>query len=101
MAQTLTGRFDTRREAELAIEHLVQAHDVKREAIFVGPAGDRNTAGTRVAGSDAADGQAGTRKREDAALNGAVEVRVPLSVASGDTLRDAMREAGARDLSED
>nr|WP_314072462.1 hypothetical protein [uncultured Roseococcus sp.] len=100
MARTLTARFDTRREAELAIEHLVQKHGVKREGVSAHPVGARNTVGTRIAGSDAPDAQVGTRERDDAALHGAVEVSVELSAAGGDALRKALTEVGARDLAE-
>jgi len=100
MDRSLTGRFDTRRDAELAIEHLVQEQGVARDRISVLPIGPENSAGTRIAGSDAPDGQAGTRERDDAALHGAVEVSVRLPGGSAEAVRRTLVEAGARDLAE-
>ncbi|TCH96629.1 hypothetical protein EJV46_18765 [Roseococcus sp. SYP-B2431] len=100
MDRSLTGRFETRRDAELAIEHLVQEQGIDRSRISVLPLGAENTAGTRVAGSDAPDAQPGTRERDDAALHGAVEVSVSLAGGKADAVRRTLEEAGARDLAE-
>jgi hypothetical protein len=37
--QTVTANFDTRRDAETAVEHLVQEHGVNRSDIFIRAAG--------------------------------------------------------------
>lgn len=100
MDRCLTGRFETRRDAELAIEHLVQEQGVERDRISVLPLGARNTVGTRIAGSDAADGQPGTRERDDAALHGAVEISVRLANGRSEAVRRTLLESGARDLAE-
>ncbi|MDB5317305.1 MAG: hypothetical protein JWO26_2884 [Rhodospirillales bacterium] len=97
----MKARFDTRREAELAIEHLVQQEGLAREAISVLPVGSRNSAGTRKAGSDHADGQPASRDRDDAALAGAVEVSVHTPSDKTDSVRRALTEAGGQDLSAD
>ena len=71
-----TARFETRREAEMAIERLVQTHDFDRGAIEVVAVGTQNSAGTEIAGADAKRGEAAAPANDDAPLNGLVEVRV-------------------------
>lgn len=100
MDRSLTGRFETRRDAELAIEHLVQEQGIDRDRISLLPLGAQNTVGTRIAGSDAPAGQAGTRERDDAALHGAVEISVSLPGGKAEVVRRTLVEAGARDLAE-
>jgi hypothetical protein len=53
LESTIIREFDTRRDAELAVEHFVQECGVPRSDVFVQPVGGANTAGTRPAGSDA------------------------------------------------
>ena len=90
MATTLTATFDTRREAELTIERLVQDRGLDRKKIQVTAAGDQNTAGEEVSGSDREAGGPSPEQRDDAALNG--QVRVSVEVAD-DAAAAAVREA--------
>ena len=53
---TLKGTFATRREAEMAVERLVQEHEIDRKAIQIAPEGAANSAGDETAGSDAEAG---------------------------------------------
>ncbi|WP_424813455.1 hypothetical protein [Roseococcus sp. YIM B11640] len=99
MPQTLTGRFETRREAELAIERLVQQESLDRQSISVLPVGKDNSAGTQISGSDQPDAHAGSREREDAALRGPVQVSVSFPEGRAEAVRQALQESGARDLS--
>lgn len=78
MSQTLTTTFATRRDAELAVERLVQKHGIERSDIFVAPQGDANSAGEAVSGSDRSAALPGETARSDAALNGRIEVSVDL-----------------------
>jgi hypothetical protein len=98
MSKTLTGRFRTRREAELAIEHLVQQESLDRRSISVLPVGNHNSAGTQVAGSDQPDAHQGSRERGDAALMGPVEISVLLPEGRAEAIRQVLESAGARDL---
>ena len=41
--RTITGSFNTRREAEMAEEHLVQDYGLHRSRVQVPPAGQENT----------------------------------------------------------
>jgi hypothetical protein len=58
--QTITGSFNTRREAEMAVEHLVQDYGLDRSSVHVRPAGEENTSGTVASGADAAERHRGT-----------------------------------------
>ncbi|MGY4803430.1 hypothetical protein [Teichococcus aerofrigidensis] len=59
MPHTITGYFDTRRDAEIAVEHLVQDHGLDRNRVRAAAEGEDNTSGTVVSGADAADAAAG------------------------------------------
>ena len=58
--QTITGSFNTRREAEMAVEHLVQDYGLDRSAVNVRPAGEENTSGVVASGADAAERHRGS-----------------------------------------
>jgi hypothetical protein len=58
--RTITGSFNTRREAEMAVEHLVQEYNLDRSRVDVRPAGEENTAGTVASGADAAERHRGS-----------------------------------------
>ena len=75
MPTTLTASFDTRREAEMTVERLVQEQGIDRAAIVIATAGDDNSAGEEVAGADT--GAPGSS--EDAALNGRITVTVDVA----------------------
>jgi catalase len=91
--------FATRRDAEIAIEHLVQEHGVERTDIFVQPQGKANSAGTQSAGADLQraeleSGQFSARPQ----LNGAVEVAVDCHGAQPRIVETVLRESGAEQL---
>ncbi len=95
MAQTLIATFTTRREAELAVEHIVQAHDIARTHVVVGPEGAQNTAGETPSGADRVSAEPSTEPREDAALNGPIAVRVQVrDEGQAEAVRAAFYEAG-------
>ena len=76
MARQLSGLFETRRGAEMAVERLVQEMNFERGDISITPQGEENSAGEKSAGSDNADGSIDPTPRRDAALNGGIEVAV-------------------------
>ena len=93
MASTLTATFETRREAELVIERLVQEFAVDRKAITVGPEGNRNSVGTSRSGGDENAGDPSTDARADAPLEGRIQVSVDLADRTdGDAVRRAFSE---------
>jgi hypothetical protein len=79
MSTTLTATFDTRRQADMAVERLVQEFAVERTDIFVGTQGDDNSIGVKPAGSDDEAGAPSPEAREDGALQGALIVSVDLN----------------------
>ncbi|WP_242097889.1 MULTISPECIES: hypothetical protein [unclassified Sphingomonas] len=93
MATTLTATFDSRREAELTVERLVQEHGIDRAAISIAADGDENSAGTEKSGSDLPDGSQDSSSRDDAALTGMVMVVVDLDDdAQAEQVKDAFVE---------
>lgn len=93
MESTIIGEFDTRRGAELAVEHVVQECGVQRSDVFVQAVGGANTAGTRPAGADvkAAPAPEGHQK-----LAGLIEVSVDFHGDSPEKVADVLRGAGAK-----
>ena len=98
MAQTLEGRFDTRRQAEMAIERMVQEYGVDRAAIMVIAAGTHNSAGTERSGSDNPAGSPSEAARDDAALAGAVLITVDLEDSAAQDVGSAFAEFSAHDV---
>ncbi|GHD13134.1 hypothetical protein ACFOEZ_10000 [Tianweitania populi] len=96
---TITGTFATRREAEIAVEHLVQEYGLDRSDIFIEPQSSENSAGTKASGGDVAEGEPQADSAEDAALNGALLVSVDISLDTLDDAEAAFREAGATNVS--
>lgn len=96
MAASVTGLFETRRQAEMTIERLVQEYGVDRAAITVTAAGDANTVGVERAGSDDPGPLAAEEGRDDAPLAGAVRLDVALTDGtSAETVRRAFAEFSA------
>jgi hypothetical protein len=99
MAAKLTGLFETRRDAEMAVERLVQEHGVDRSLVLIAPVGDANSAGEQTAGADSYAGAPGTGERSDAKLTGSIEVSVDVQDdGTARTIRDAFAEFGAHDI---
>jgi hypothetical protein len=102
MGTTLTATFETRREAEMTVERLVQEHGVERTNVFIAAAGDENSAGEERAGSDADAGEPSPAPRGDAPLHGAVSVSVDIKdEAKAAKVREAFAEFRADRVSED
>ncbi|WP_191060330.1 hypothetical protein [Geminicoccus harenae] len=78
MSVTLISRFKTRRNAEMAVEHLVQELGLERTNIFVAAAGAENTAGEEKAGSDDEADVQNLENEGSPALNGDIEVSVDI-----------------------
>ena len=102
MSETLTGKFETRREAEMAVERLVQEYGIERTDIFVAPEGDENSAGVALAGSDTEAGAPSPEDRGDAHLGGSVVVSVDVQEgARAERVREAFAEFGATAAAQD
>jgi hypothetical protein len=94
MGETIIGRFQSRRDADLAIEHLVQDHGIERTDVFAQPSSAANSAGEQAAGADVESGHPGVAKEGDPALGGAIDVSVDVNDGAGDTVRSALEAAG-------
>ena len=92
MECTLVAEFDTRREAELAVEH-VQECGVPRSDVFVQPVGSDNTAGKRPAGADV---KSSPDPERDGQFEGTIEVSVDFQGGDTRQVTEALRSAGAK-----
>ena len=108
----ITGTFATRREAEMAVETLVQEYDVNRSDVLMRAEGEDNTSGTVASGADASERHRGSGapgdpegdvvrpepEREAAAEGvraGGIVVSAEVEEAVLERARDAFREYGA------
>lgn len=99
MATTLNATFETRREAEMTVERLVQERDINRANIFIAAVGDENTTGEQQAVSDTDSGEPSQATRVDSPLNGAVTVSVDVE-DEVTKVREAFGEFQASNVSE-
>ncbi len=94
MGITLTGNFATRREAEMAVEHLVQEDRIERTDIFIAPGGAENSAGSDMADSE-------ENSALDPKLEGMLSVSVDLqNEALAATVRDVFASYNAQDVAQ-
>jgi len=93
LESTIIGEFETRREAELAVEHLVQEYGIQRTDVFIQPIGQANSVGTRSAGADA---KAAPEPERQAPLEGALEVSVDFHGDDPQKIADALKSTGAK-----
>ena len=91
MSDTITAEFRSRRDAEMAVEHIVQEHGLDRTAVTVGPASSENTAGTEAARADVEDGRLKSGTDGEPALHGKVKVSVQVGDADADKVRASIR----------
>jgi hypothetical protein len=99
METTVIANFSTRRDAELAVEHLVQELQIDRADIFIQPSGPSNSAGSRIAGSDLHSGHPGIEKHGQPELNAPIELSVDFHGQDWKKLEAALKEAGASHVS--
>ena len=99
MGTTLKASFETRREAEMTIERLVQEFGIERSDIFVAAEGSENSAGEQKAGSDTEAGSPSPDDRFDASLKGRISVSVNMDDDDHAVrVRSAFAEFGAEDV---
>lgn len=88
----IVARFATRRQAEMAVERLVQELGIERTGIFIEPEGTENSVGTQVAGSDAKRADPNPSREDEAALHGRIIVSLDRDEADESVLRDVFTE---------
>ena len=92
MESTIIGEFDTRRDAELAVEHVVQDCGEPRSDVCVQPVGGANRAGTRPAGADAKPAPTPESHQK---LEGPIEVSVDFHGEDPQRIAAVLKSAGA------
>jgi hypothetical protein len=101
MPTTLKAKFDTRREAEMTVERLVQEMNVERTDIFITTDGADNSAGDERAGADTAGDNPTPASRADAALEGKIIVSVDIADAGrASDIKAAFAEFDASEVAE-
>ena len=95
MESTLIADFDTRRAAELAVEHVVQECGVGRGDVFVQPTGSDNTAGNRPAGADA---KSAPKPDQGGKFEGSIEVSVDFHGDDPTRVAEILKGAGAKSV---
>ncbi|WP_430642347.1 hypothetical protein [Bradyrhizobium aeschynomenes] len=99
MERTIIGHFATRRDAELAVEHLVQDHGIARTDVVVQAPGTANSAGSLAAGADVESGHPSVDKTGAPELGGEIEVSVDCHGRQSGEVEGILKEAGARRVS--
>ena len=84
MSKTIAAEFETRRDAEMTVEHLSQEHGIDPGAISIVPVATENSAGTAVDGSD----HENTGDKAGAKPHPALAGKLRVSVEADDTLAD-------------
>lgn len=79
MSKTITGSFAARRDADMAVERLVQELGIERTDIFVAAQGEDNSVGPARAGSDNESDVPSREAREDGAHEGPIAVSVDVN----------------------
>ena len=98
MDRTIVAQFETRRHAEIAVEHLVQEHGIERSDIFIRAPGEANSAGVRPDGADVESGHPGVTRRGEPELGGPIEVSVDCHGDRQKLVTTVLQEAGATRL---
>ncbi len=99
MPTTLKAKFDTRREAEMTVERLVQEQGIDRKDILIATDGNDNSVGSEQAGADTAGEDPTPQSRDDAALAGKIVVSVEIANdARAAEVKAAFKEFDASDV---
>lgn len=99
MQKTVAAEFETRRQAEMTVEHLSQEHGIDPGAISIVPVAAKNSAGTQIDGSDHENtgDKAGTEPHP--ALAGKLRVSVEADEALADKVLSSFAAYGGRQVS--
>jgi hypothetical protein len=101
MSTSLIAKFDTRREAEMTVERLVQQFKIERTDVFIASEGNQNTVGVEEAGSDTEAEGPSPEDRDHAQLAGRVVVSVDIEDDNlAGEVRSAFSEFDASEIEE-
>ena len=95
MPATVSADFDTRRDAEMSVEHIVQEHGFDRANVTISPVSIDNSAGIRASGSDLKDDDTHDAADEPA-LSGRLRVTVQVGAHSSEKVLASFAEFGGR-----
>ena len=98
MTQTFSAEFETRRDAEMTVEHLVQEYGLDRRAISIVSVADQNSVGTEVAGSDLEEGRPKHATTSQPPLAGRLKVSVEAEAAQSEAVLKAFAAYNGRML---
>lgn len=90
MSKSISAEFASRRDAEMAIEHIVQQHEVDRNAVSVTSASGENTAGTEAARADVENGHLKSQAEGEPMLAGKVKASVQVDEALIEAVSDSI-----------
>ena len=99
MSRTIAAAFETRRNAEMAVEHLAQEHGIDPGAIAIVPVAAQNSAGTEVDGSDRENSGDKAGSKPHPALAGKLMVRVDVDEGLADKVLTSFATYGGQQLS--
>lgn len=94
MSNTIQAQFATRRDADLALEHLVQGHGFERTDVFVELVSDENGAGKIEESADLGGGRSSVDTGGPPALKGAIKVSVDVNDDREGIVRATLTDAG-------
>jgi hypothetical protein len=92
---TLEARFKNRRDAELALEHLVQEIALDRSDVFIAADGEGNTSGTERSGADAVSSLSQPKGDKHPRLEGEIKMSVGCDNVDVGRISDALKACGA------
>ena len=101
MERTIVAQFESRRQAELAVERLVQEHGIPRTDVFVRARGEANSSGVKAAGADIESGHPGVEKHGSPQLAGMIKVSVDCHGDQSVKVCRVLSSAGASSLEDD
>lgn len=96
---TIVATFSTRRQADLAVEQLVQNLGIQRTNVFVTAECEENSSGREAGGADAESGHPGVDTGGAPSLADAISVAVDLpDEADVARVRSALEQHGGGDI---
>lgn len=90
----ITGTFETRRQAEMAMERLVQNENMARTAIVMKASGSETNSGAIASGAKVDHGQPTSDENGGPELNGAVALSVSCDPGMLKTVETVLQDAG-------
>lgn len=92
MKSVIESKFRTRRDAEIAIEHLVQDEGIDRNDITILASGKENSAGSQAGGADVESRHPGVKKHGAPQLSGDIIVSVKCEEAKMETVKRVLAD---------